>query len=468
MNSFFFTIILSVLVNLIIKPAWVFTENKIQDYLGHEIIGIYAAVFSFSSMLMVLTDLGINQWNIKEFSGKKLALQQQISKIWGSKIVLSLIFFVISFLLAWLLGYSLYHLQLLLWISLYQILISAIQLQRSHLQALQLFRLDTLLGNLDKAILLVLCLLLIHLQLLTFQNFIYCLLFSAIFPFVFGAILLHQHLIIPTIQWDFAFLKNISKQFLPFALMTILFSTNEKINQVLIEKISGDVESGLFAGAYRWNNAIAMYLWTILPIFFAKFANHAKEPEKLQKLFQLGWVIVAIPILFVACWIQFYGEFLFIQFENSKLEELQKMVLLLKILIWTVALNASFNIFSTWLTASGFVKQTNQMLLLALIANILFSIALIPNYQSIGGAIALLLAFIVQSFGFFYQFLTHKNFMLEPKIFFYSFGVLLGGIFLLSMGYFFEWNWFFNTLLSTSCIALFLFFLKLIPWKANY
>lgn len=465
MNPFLFTLILSVLANLIIKPAWVFTENKIQDELGHEVLGIYAALFSFSSIFLVLSDLGISQWNVKEFSGKKELLNQELGKIWGSKVFLSFIFFIACLLSAFLIGYSWYHIQWLFWIILYQLFISGIQLQRGHLQALQLFRLDTLLGNLDKTFLLIFCLILIYIHQLCLETFIDAMLLSAFLPFLLGWFILRKHLEIKKIEWDFTFLKQISKAFMPFALMTILFSTNEKMNQVLIEKIAGEKESGLFAGAYRWNNAIAMYLWTILPIFFAKFANHQKEPKLLQKFFQLGWVIVAIPILYVAFWILFYGEILFIQFTKSQPHEVQKMYFLLKILIWTVALNACFNIFSTWLTACGFVHQTNKILSLAVTSNLILSLVLIPHYGNTGGAIALLIAFIVQSFGFLYLFLKYKNFQLEVSIFAKSIIILIVGLFILWFLYYLQVHWIINTLISTLFIGFFLFQFKLVNWK---
>ncbi len=465
MNPFFFTLFISIIANLIIKPAWVFTENKIQDELGHEMLGLYAALFSFSSIFLVLSDLGISQWNVKEFSGKKNILNQQIGKIWGSKIFLSFLFFVVSLLTAIVLGYSWYHIQWLFWIIVYQLFISGIQLQRGHLQALQLFRLDTLLGNLDKTFLLIFSLYLIYTHQLRFESFIDVLLLSAFLPFLFGWFILKNHLEIPKIEWDFIFLKQISKAFLPFAFMTILFSTNERINQVLIEKIAGEKESGLFAGAYRWNNAIAMYLWTILPIFFAKFANHQKEPKLLQKFFQLGWVIVAIPILFGAFWVLLHGEILFIQFSKSQPQDVQKMYFLLKILIWTVALNACFNIFSTWLTASGYVHETNKVLVYAVITNLILSMIFIPNYGSTGGAIALLIAFIIQSLGFLYFFLKYKNFYLDFSILGKSLIVLIVGISNLWIFYQFRMNWFISTLMSITVIAGGLFYFKLVDWK---
>lgn len=467
MNPFVITLLLSIFVNLLIKPAWVFTENKIQDELGHEKIGLYAALFSFSSIFLVLSDLGISQWLVKEFSGKKETLNQQLSKIWGSKALLSFLFFIICLCSAFIIGYSVEEIQWLFWIIIYQIFISGIQLQRGHLQALQLFRLDTFLGNLDKTLLLIACFILIYFKQLTFEHFIDALLFSAFLPFLMGWWLLKKDFELKTIDWDFAFLKEISKVFLPFAVMTILFSTNERINQVLVEQLSGEKESGLFAGAYRWNNAIAMYLWTILPIFFAKFANHPNEPTILQKFFQLGWVMVAIPILFVAFWIQLYGEILFVQFTKSTPQDVQKMFFLLKILIWTVALNACFNIFSTWLTASGYIYQTNKILIFAVVTNLIFSFLFIPHYQSVGGAIALLFAFIVQSFGFFFYFVKYKRFELEILIFVKSLSVLVSGIIILYFFYTLKVHWMVNTSISLLFVLAGLLFFKLITWQKD-
>ncbi len=138
------------------------------------------------------------------------------------------------------------------------------------------------------------------------------------------------------------------------------------------------------------------------------------------------------------------------------------MYFLLKILIWTVALNACFNIFSTWLTACGFVNQTNKILVSAVITNFIFSIFCIPIWESVGGAYALLSAFVVQSLGFLLLFMKFKNFELEISIFVKSLTVLFLGVFFLFILKSLQIHWIMNTIICVIFIAMGLLKLKLI------
>lgn len=461
--AFLWTISLSVLLNLLIKPLWVLTENKVQDLLGHEAMGRYSAMFSLTSMFLVLADMGLSNWCVKQFAGRSSTeLSESSSLIWGTKLVLTLIFALWVGFLAVLLDYEFSKIGLLALILLYQVGISLLLLQRSYWQSLQKFKTDAIYGNLDKFIALIGVLFLFYYQMLTLINYILVLLVSVLLPLGIGFIGLKRHVEFKVPEWRWSFVQQVGKLFLSYALMTVLFSVNERFTQVWIEQAHSAYEAGLFAGAYRWTNAIAMYLWTILPIFFAKFAALSDKPQETQRFFQLGWLIVALPILFVACWVQVYGELLFMQFGKSKPEEIVQMTGLLKILIWTVALNAAFNIFSTWLTATSFIKQTNFVLVLSLLINVTLAFIVVPRWGSWGGAWALLIAFIVQSLGFLVMFLKHKNFSLEIHFFFKSIVCLAAAIIVFVLGVSLEWHITINTGLPIIVMSVGIFYFRLI------
>lgn len=439
--AFLWTVSLSVLLNLLIKPLWVLTENKVQDFIGHESMGAYAAMFSLTSMFLVIADMGISNWCVKQFAGKPLFdLSEFSSVIWGTKFVLSLIFMGWTGLLAIMLGYEPSKMGLLALILLYQVGISFLLLQRSYWQSLQKFKTDAVYGNLDKFIALVGVLFLFYFQTLRLNSYIVVLLVSIVLPLGIGFVGLKRYVKFRAPQWRWSFVRQVGKLFLPYAFMTVLFSVNERFTQVWIEQAHSEYEAGLFAGAYRWTNAIAMYLWTILPIFFAKFAALYEKPQETQRFFQIGWLIVSLPIIFVACWVQVYGEILFMQFGKSKPEEIAQMAGLLKVLIWTVALNATFNIFSTWLTATSFIKQTNIVLVLSLLINVTVSYIFVPKWGSWGGAWALLTAFTIQSLGFLVMFLKHKNFFLDFFFFLKSIICLVSAISVFYVGVSLEWH----------------------------
>ena len=57
-----------------------------------------------------------------------------------------------------------------------------------------------------------------------------------------------------------------------------------KWDQVMLERMAGDVPTGLYAAAYRWLDAFSMYLWIVLPMFFARFAFFPGDVERQGQL----------------------------------------------------------------------------------------------------------------------------------------------------------------------------------------
>ncbi|MFN5885687.1 MAG: oligosaccharide flippase family protein, partial [Bacteroidota bacterium] len=62
-RKFFSNLILLLLLNLLVKPAWVLgIDRSFQNHLGFANYGDYANIFSFSLILSVILDLGINNF----------------------------------------------------------------------------------------------------------------------------------------------------------------------------------------------------------------------------------------------------------------------------------------------------------------------------------------------------------------------------------------------------------------------
>jgi O-antigen/teichoic acid export membrane protein len=170
------------------------------------------------------------------------------------------------------------------------------------------------------------------------------------------------------------------RQSLPFAMVTVLYSFNERVDQVMIERLLGGTESGLYAGAYRWLDAVMMYLWIVLPMFFARFAFLKSDPEALYKTFKLGHVIAFIPMAMVSGFVFLYPEKLFVLFKHSSPEEIAVMSNVLRILFIASLMHGLFAIYSTLLTSTGYEKQTSILILVSVISNIVLNFIFVPLY----------------------------------------------------------------------------------------
>ena len=94
----------------------------------------------------------------------------------------------------------------------------------------------------------------------------------------------------------------------PFAFIALLYGINERLDMVLLERLASAREAGYYAGAYRWLDALMMYAWTVLPLFFARFAHQLGQPRQLRQLLWFGQRIVAVPLLLAVAFVLFSGR----------------------------------------------------------------------------------------------------------------------------------------------------------------
>jgi O-antigen/teichoic acid export membrane protein len=277
------------------------------------------------------------------------------------------------------LGYSSADLFYLLIICYSHSIAQLIAFFRAGFQSFQQFRIDAFASILDRLILIgIVAVLLsrnISLDSFVFAAFIslaismvvlYVVLVKKVFPLVPGKA-----------DGSWAAMLKLS---LPFAVLTILYSVNDKIDQVMLERIYSRHEAGLYGAAYRWIDTIMMYLWTVLPIFFARFAFFIHSKKEQEKLLRFGQGIAAIPMIFCGIFALMYGEKLLWQFKASTPAEIETMAYCLRILFIAVMVNGVFAIYSTLLTSTGHERFVGWAIFGSISLNITLNAILIPQF----------------------------------------------------------------------------------------
>jgi O-antigen/teichoic acid export membrane protein len=399
-----------VLVNLLIKPVWLITENLVQDTIGHEQYGTFAALYALGYLFMTFADLGMNMFTTKKLAGEPEILRDNFSTVITLKILLGLTYPVFMAFIGYFLEYSLNEIWLLVIISLTHSTLLTLHFFRSNFQARQSFRLDTIVSVTDKILLIIMLLVLLS-RGLDLTNYVYTRFASAL------ATLLIFYVVVVRIYgfirpaFDFTRIKEVLFSSVPFAVMTILFSFNEKIDQVMLERmgdaVSGKLSSGLYAGAYRWLEAFQMYLWTVLPYFFARFAYYQKEPSRLQEVFNMGHIIASVPMIFVSVFVFFHAEKLFWLFDNSTPDQVEIMAGTCRILFVTSLLNGFFALYGSLLTCMGFENKLSLIVIISIGVNIILNLIFIPAYGTYAAAANTLISASIITFAYIY--LVHKK-----------------------------------------------------------
>ena len=151
-------------VNLLIKPFWIFgIDRVIQNKFPVGVYGTYFAVFNYSFLLSIILDFGINNFNSRAISRNNKRLGEYLLNLMMVKGVLSIIYFVLTFLSALATGFDELQMRMLFFLAVNQILLSLIIYLRTNIAALQYFKTDSLISTLDRLLAIIFCLALLYL-----------------------------------------------------------------------------------------------------------------------------------------------------------------------------------------------------------------------------------------------------------------------------------------------------------------
>lgn len=405
-SSFAKNIGLIVALNLLIKPGGLLLEAELQDIIGNAEWGKLASFFSLGFLLSVITDFGINQYYTKAIAEDPTRIKELAPTMISIKGCMVLIYPIIVVFIAKLIGIQD---DLLTYVGLLAFTNGMIQFNnffRANFQGFQLYKLDAFASNLDKLLLIIGLsgLLIFHYN---FDNEIgmghyvsarLCAVLvtgGVLIALTFSRGLWHRPKLIKNK------ISPIIKSSIPFALITVLYSFNEKVDQVMVERLSDTtVEAGIYSAAYRWLDALMMYLWIILPMLFARFSFHETGKERKELLLKTGMVITAVPLLIVTGFSFWHSEVLFVMFNNSPIEEVNRMSSSFSILSIALGLHGLFAILSTFLTSSGHTKFVNRLLIVAILLNMTLNFVYIPENGALAAAWTTVISTILISSGY--------------------------------------------------------------------
>lgn len=400
LKKLFQNIGLVILINALFKPVWFVIENMVQNRIGHDAYGTYSALYSFGLLFLSLSDLGITYFLTREVAYDNSLYKKYTSALLPLKVLVSVLYPIVITIWGYFIGYSGSELLILLCASASHSFINLLTFYRAQFQAFQLFNTDTLFSILDKLLLVCFTLLLMYTGNLTLLNFVYARLLSSLVSVLIAFAVSDRLLGRLQFKIDTTLVKDILVKSLPFALIGILYSFNDKVDQVILERMGGSEITGLYAAAYRWVDIVMMYLWTVLPILFARFARIKDSTDDLRKTFVAGQVFTAVPVICISVFIMLNSDKLFFLFTNSTATEFETMSALLRILFLSVLVNGIFSIYSTLLNATGSEKQVSILILISVLVNIVVNVLYIPTYGAYSCAWATLVSTGVLSGGY--------------------------------------------------------------------
>ena len=434
-KKFLTNLLLLLLLNLLIKPFWMFgIDRTVQNLVGAESYGFYFAVFNFSFLFNILLDFGITKFNNKNIAQHNHLLNKHFSGLVGVKIILAISYGIVTFAVGLLIGYNAEQLYLLGFLAFNQFLISFILYLRSNISGLLLFKTESLLSVLDRVLMIIICGILLWGGItdtaFKIEWFVYCQTIAYILTAFVALLIVIKRASFKRLTWNPAFFILIIKQSFPFAVLVLLMTFYNRIDSVMIERLlpgdKGDEQAGIYALAFRLLDSTNMIAFLFSVLLFPLFAKMLKQKESIVEIVKLSFSLLIILSMIVAIGCHFYSYEIMDLLYHENISESAKILKWL--MAGYIAISTTY-IFGTLLTANGNLKQLNIVAASGMVLNIALNLYYIPRLEALGAAYvsvvtqfatAIAQVILVQ---YFFKFKINLKYLLS--IFVFAVGVII-------------------------------------------
>ncbi|MFW5886707.1 MAG: oligosaccharide flippase family protein [Bacteroidota bacterium] len=381
---------LVVVLNLIVKTAWVFIDIKIQNVIGPGEYGIYFPLFQFTMLFYILLDMGVTNFNNRTIAQHHQLVDKYFSNILGFKLILGVGYAAICLIVAFLLGYNAREFHILYFLIFNQLLLSFILYFRSNISGLQYYKTDSVVSILDKLFLVAITFFLLVDNSTRSQFRIEWLVYSQTVAYLITAII-SFFIIFSKISYfkfrvNWLYFKLIFKQSFPYALLILLMFFYSRLDSVMLERLlssEGNFQAGIYAQSFRIYEYLNNYAWLFASLLLPMFSRMLKIKEPVGSLIKLSYTLLIIPSAIICLACIFYARPIITTIfeETTSFSPVVFQILMISFLFL-----CTMYIFSTLLTANANMKELNIIAGSAVALNISLNLILIPKYLALGAA----------------------------------------------------------------------------------
>ena len=395
-KKFLSNLILVLVLNIVIKPFYILGIDaeilKITEQNSPGSYGTYFSLLSLAFIFNIILDMGVNNFNTRNIAQNNQLLQKHFSKIFSLKLILSISYISVLFIVGLIFNFSFQEMKWLIIIGFNQILVALILFIRSNMSALLLFKKDSVLSVTDRLILIFFCGYFIWSigddSIITIDFFILSQTIAYLITLIAGFLLLVKHSKFPKLKWDQLFFKMIVKKSLPYALLIFLMSVYYYSDVVMVERIRGNIEVANYAHGYRFFMAFNMLGYLFAGLLLPIFSKLIKEKKSVVPVSWLSFKLIYFFALIICVIVWTYKvEIIHWRYEINGSSLLHSSETFGWLIISFIGVSCNY-IFGTLLTAKGSMKQLNILAVFGILINISLNLLLIPDKGSSGAAFA--------------------------------------------------------------------------------
>ncbi|MCF0226933.1 MAG: flippase [Methanobrevibacter sp.] len=364
----------------------------IARYLGVSDYGVFGFAISFTGIFVVICDCGTTLHIVRAVATDYDVAKDYLGNVLPLKFIMSFVYFAFILALLVVLNFS----GLAIFITLLYAIETAIKnfndLFYGVFQAHEKGKYQAMSSILSSVLSFILILSAIYFDTGLFGITI-AYLVSYFMSFLYSAYILVTRIVVPKIQFDFKFWKQLLIWGAPFALTSIFYTVYYYMDIVMLTKMVGDFATGIYNASYKLISVLALfygiYTAVIYPVMSKQYNSEASllgaSFEKSIKYLSF----ITIPIC--VCCLIYSGDIIDFIY-GSQYDQAGSV---LKILIWTVCFLFINGAASTALNASHKEVSITKIYFVAAVFNITLNFFLIPQYSYIGAAVSTVLSEIL-------------------------------------------------------------------------
>lgn len=377
-------------------------------YLGVDEYGIFTTALSFGMIAEIIADFGLRDFALRNISRDLDKTNLYVGNFVTWKLVISIFVFFLLWAVIAIMDYQV-DVRLVILLMVVSSLAKSFKYTfRLFLQAHERFDLDALIENIEKITLFVVgCILLFVWR----DLYVFIVGFCAIRLLSLLLMLYFIHIKISRISFRFnlGFSLNLQYKAIPFGLFAVIFILLSYLDSIMLSRMRGYEEVGLYNAAFRIFEGLTMLPTIIYLVILPKLSKLSVEDHtqhrKLSRQFSKYIILAAMPLivlmfLFADQLIQFFGT----DFSSASLT--------LKILSVGILFSYPTWIFTSILISTDLQKITLYGVIMGLVLNIVSNIFLIPIYGHYGAAAATVLSEILM-FIYFFGYIQIRKFSLK-------------------------------------------------------
>lgn len=391
-RTFLTNLALLLVLNLLVKPFYILgIDAGVQVAVGTEEYGLYAALLSLSFLLNILLDAGITNFNTRHIAQHTQLIGKYFSGMVGVRAVLALFYAGVTLVAGFALGYEGRQLELLGWLVVNQVLASTILYLRSNIAGAQKYRQDSLLSVADRVLLIGGVGWLLWFSGMPFQIewFIWAQTIAYSITMLIALMMVLRLSGRVKLQWKPVFNLLVLRQSFPYALLILLMTFYYRTDMLMLERLAGEKEAGIYAQGFRFFEALNMLGFLVAGLLLPMYSRMLKAKESVNDLTATALRLVVAGSIAVALFGSWYSKDIM---ELRYTEHTDRSGAAFAVLMWCFVAVTLTYIFGTLLTAAGELKKLNWMAASGAGLNIVLNLILVPRFASEGAAWASLAA----------------------------------------------------------------------------